>query len=1067
MSDEEASEITNAGEQKLEGDIEKEIAKLKYFLEETNEIIEAKDYDEMEAIYNRAGKIIVKISELISQAEELKIDNGKTTRTVRQWKKETKSKYSELIVDNEKIAQQLKEKQEKAQDEAELRRLELKDKQFQQEERWRAEIREAQEDRERHLWQEKHEAELRMTQRKIEMEQTARSSTAKLPKLKITPFNGTPTDWVRFENMFLTLVHEKASTAEEKYGFLLEMVSPKVREKIANLKPGEVGYLDTGSGRDFISREAVKKLNLNPTHHESHEIVTVTGTSTQAMPIFQTTINSLDGKVHEDIELTGSRLQNFTTVKRPDMNELKKKYTHMQDKGFYMTSDGEHPIHIILGDGTYSRIRTEKVYKGNPGDPLVEETTFGWVVHGGENYSSDACMYTREVNDYEQLYSLDVLRVEDRGENDQMQVLAEFRENITRQDDGRYKVSIPWIPGSKLTTTNEQQSRRRLSNVNKKLAKDENLKQEYEKIIEDQLASGVIEKAPDEPSGERVYYMPHKPVVRQDASTTKVRMVFDASSKPHPLASNIQKAFLQIAIKEEDRDAFRFLFDRDEKEEHFRFARVPFGVEASPFLLGATLEYHYDQQSPELEETVTALRENTYVDNIMQTGSDIDKLEKFKKESQVVLESARLPIHKWESNIEALEDENMQNPSKILGHVWDKRADTLEIQVPALPETKSVTKRSILSQLGKVYDPLGIISPTMAEGKHIYREACEEKKGWNAEVSPELKKQWHKWNKQLKNVEVPRSLTGNSKETKAIELHVFADASNLACSAVTIAVVEHSSGTIKGLLTSKSRISKRNTSIPRLELVGAHMAANMAKNLHNALKRQPIKTIVIWLNSMVVLYWLTNPGKPWKTFVSNRIKKIAEITSELGIVWKYCPSKKNLADLGSRGATMERLQNGSWFNGPDWLLEKEQWPEQPILRVTTSVSQECKPIKEQALFTKEREPDEWDALLERNTYWRTLRVTAWVLRFLNNCLAKVRRNQKQSGPLVSEEISVARYAWIRRVQQSVNPELQAPGWRIVEDKVTKVLKCKGRLQYLQAVFHEALWVTANEQHAQL
>ena len=94
----------------------------------------------------------------------------------------------------------------------------------------------------RHLWQEKHEAELLMTQKKLEMEKAARSSTAKLPKLNITPFNGTPTDWVRFENMFLTLVHEKATSPEEKYGFLLEMVSPKVREKIDNLKPGEIGY---------------------------------------------------------------------------------------------------------------------------------------------------------------------------------------------------------------------------------------------------------------------------------------------------------------------------------------------------------------------------------------------------------------------------------------------------------------------------------------------------------------------------------------------------------------------------------------------------------------------------------------------------------------------------------------------------------------------------------------------------------------------------------------------------------------------------------------------------------
>lgn len=42
--------------------------------------------------------------------------------------------------------------------------------------------------------------------------------------------------------MFLSLVHEKATAPEEKYGVLLEMVCPKVREKIANLKSGEVGY---------------------------------------------------------------------------------------------------------------------------------------------------------------------------------------------------------------------------------------------------------------------------------------------------------------------------------------------------------------------------------------------------------------------------------------------------------------------------------------------------------------------------------------------------------------------------------------------------------------------------------------------------------------------------------------------------------------------------------------------------------------------------------------------------------------------------------------------------------
>ena len=809
-------------------------------------------------------------------------------------------------------------------------------------------------------------------------------------------------------------------------------------------------------------------------------------TKLHTCPFIRLALTLLMRQFEKKLQLTGSNLQDFTTVRRPDINELKTKYTHTQGKRFFMTRKDEYPIHLILGDSTYSKIITEKVYKGNPSDPIVEETTFGWIIHGGDEYTSDACMFTREVNDYEQLYKLDVLGVEDRGENDQLQVLTDFGESITRQEDGRYQVSIPWIPGSKLTSTNEQHSRTRLRNVNRKLAKDEGLKQEYKRIVEDQLDSGIIENVPETPTGERVYYMPHKPIVRKDAATTKVRMVFDASSKPHPLSSSIndcmftgpplqplmwdimvrarmssnilladlEKAFLQVSINDSDRDAFRFLFERNGKEEHYRFTRVPFGVEASPFLLCTTLRYHYDQQPPEFESTVTALRENTYVDNIMQAGGQMADLEKFKRESKVIFDSAKFPIHKWESNIRLLEDNNMKNPSVIFGHVWDKKQNTLEIQAPEMPLNEPATKRSILRQLGRVYDPLGILSPTMAEGKHIYREACEEKKGWDSEVSSSLKEQWIKWNKQLKNVKVPRSLVGNTSEVKAIELHLFADASNLACSAVTIAVIEQSTDTVKGLLISKSRISKKNTLIPRLELVAAHMAANMAKNIHNALHRLPIKSMVIWVDSMVVLYWLTNPAKQWKAFVANRVKKIIETTSNLPNTWKYCPSSKNLADLGSRGANLAKLEQGNWFVGPEWLIKKELWPGQPILTQTSDVKKECKPVKEETLFTQDLQPDEWDSLLHRSSYWRMIRVTAWILRFVNNCLARGRHNRRRSGPLVSEEVEAATNRWVRRVQRGVNPDLQAPGWKIIQDKETQILKCKGRVTGYEPVYLE-------------
>ena len=62
---------------------------------------------------------------------------------------------------------------------------------------------------------------------------------------------------------------------------------------------------------------------------------------------------------------------------------------------------------MILGDSTYSRIKTEDVFKGKPGEPIVEKTTFGWIIPGGDHVT-DGCLLTRETSDYEQLYSLDI-----------------------------------------------------------------------------------------------------------------------------------------------------------------------------------------------------------------------------------------------------------------------------------------------------------------------------------------------------------------------------------------------------------------------------------------------------------------------------------------------------------------------------------------------------------------------------------------------------------------------------------------------------------------------------------
>ena len=125
--------------------------------------------------------------------------------------------------------------------------------------------------------------------------------------------------------------------------------------------------------------------------------------------------------------------------------------------------------------------------------------------------------------------------------------------------------------------------------------------------------------------------------------------------------------------------------------------------------------------------------------------------------------------------------------------------------------------------------------------------------------------------------------------------------------------------------------------------------------------------------------------------------------------------RENIADLGSRGASVNRMQNGGWFQGPEWLLDEVQWPEQPKLASTNETNLERIPQKQPVYQVRENVLDEWDLLLDRNSYWRTLRVTAWIRRFMNNCLSKKHEVRRKKGPIDTSEVEAAKNCWIRRV----------------------------------------------------
>ena len=245
-------------------------------------------------------------------------------------------------------------------------------------------------------------------------------------------------------------------------------------------------------------------------------------------------------------------------------------------------------------------------------------------------------------------------------------------------------------------------------------------------------------------------------------------------------------------------------------------------------------------------------------------------------------------MHKWNSNVPSLESKSAEgkqeltyakqilsqdsNEIKIFGMFWNKEKDNISVVKP-IPKEKRPTKRNILSELASVYNPIDLISPSHLIGKILYREVCELKIPWDEVVPLPIKQKWDKWKLDIETkVEIPRSIPLKQESITMADLHVFGDASVLGCCAAAYVVVFQPSSVNQGLIASKSRLFKRDMTIPRLERIAAHMAT---ANFKEALQRQNIRSVTCWTDSTVVLQWLKNKGR-YKVFVANRVSKILE-----------------------------------------------------------------------------------------------------------------------------------------------------------------------------------------------
>ena len=114
-----------------------------------------------------------------------------------------------------------------------------------------------------------------------------------------------------------------------------------------------------------------------------------------------------------------------------------------------------------------------------------------------------------------------------------------------------------------------------------------------------------------------------------------------------------------------------------------------------------------------------------------------------------------------------------------------------------------------------------------------------------------------------------RPLAPYQQPVISTELHVFGDVSTYGVRAAVYSVVNQEDGINQTLVAAKARLAKRELTVPRLELISAHMAINLVINIRNAIKELPVPMIYSWLDSTVALHWIVGNGQ-YRQFVSNR-----------------------------------------------------------------------------------------------------------------------------------------------------------------------------------------------------
>ncbi|XP_053692618.1 uncharacterized protein LOC128741066 [Sabethes cyaneus] len=736
------------------------------------------------------------------------------------------------------------------------------------------------------------------------------------------------------------------------------------------------------------------------------------------------------------------------------MSQIAKQYCHLQ--GLPIQDAQQVAPQILIGLNDIHLYAPLESRVGKPGEPIAVRSKLGWAIYGPTNVSStDAgivCHHmcsnvtNQELRDLlKSQFALEesTISVALLPESKEDKRAKQLLEKTTVRIGDRFETGLLWRDEEPQFPDSYFMASKRLQCLENRLKKDGALYDKVRQMVAEYLDKGYAHKATESELSEsdpsRIWYVPLNIV--SHPKKQKLRLVWDARAEVKGVSLNskllkgpdmltalpavicrfrerrvgfgadIKEMYHQLRIREQDKQAQRFLFrtDTSMKPEVYVMDVATFGSTSSPCSAQYVKNLNAKQFAKQFPEAAKAIVENHYVDDYFDSAETVEEAVKRAKEVRYVHSKAGFLLRNWVSNSEeflhALGERNENQfvhfndkesgHERVLGIAWNPGSDEFLFSTklrddlePYLSGGLRPTKRVVMSCVMSFFDPLGLLSFFTIHGKiliqDLWRSGCD----WDQKIDDECTEKGNRWIEQLPEIEkvrIPRYYFngGRSLNENSLQLHVFVDASESAYGAAAYLRIETADGPLCSLVMARSKVAPlKHLSIPRLELQAAVVGVRLAKTVVDMLSFE-IKSRFIWTDSKTVLSWIYSDHRKYKQYVAFRIGEVLSLSNIEE--WNWVPSRWNVADkLTKWEKGLKFGPSEAWYRAPTFLYEaRNQWPKQSV--IVPNVSEELRAVH---LFHDVSLVEELN-MIERISMWRILvRSVACVFRFASNCRRK-------------------------------------------------------------------------------